>query len=104
MLNKLQQFEVALKIGASKTTLRERFRFTKNEKSRNVAMKRIRDGTERLGRLFGMSTAIFDHQSCASRRKTPDRRMRRLSADLYAKMADKWPRTCSCRDRHVARL
>jgi hypothetical protein len=104
MLNRLRQFEVALKTEAITTTVRERFRFTRNEKTRNVAMKRIRDGIERLGRLLGMSTAMFDHQSRVSRRKTPDKRMRRLSADLYAKMADKSPRTCSCRAPHVARL
>jgi hypothetical protein len=67
-------------------------------------MKRIRDGVQRLERLLGPSTEMFDYRSRASRRKLPDKRMRRLSEDLYVKMVDKWPRACACRARHMVKL
>ena len=104
MLSKLEQFKQALDSGAVSTSFCDRVLFTKNEKSRNVAMHRIQDGIQKLERFLGATTEIFDQQSRASRRRAPATRRRRLSEALYKKMALKWPESCTCRVRHVARL
>jgi hypothetical protein len=104
MLQRLSQFKETLENGGASKSLREKFRFTRNEKTRSVAMKRIHEGILTLERLLGPSTEMFDHQSRATRRRTPATRTRRMSEELYRKMASKWPRACSCRGRHMAKL
>jgi hypothetical protein len=104
MLERLARFKTSLEKGEASKSMREKFRFTRNEKTRNVAMKRIHDGVSNLERLLGSSMEMFDHQNRSSRRKTPVTRTRRLSDELYKKMASKWPRSCSCCSGHMARL
>jgi hypothetical protein len=104
MLQRLERFRKLLEQGSASKTLREKLRFTRNERTRNVAMKRIHDGVLNLERLLGSTTEIFDHQSRASRRRTPVTRTRRFSEDLYKKMEKKWSRSCSCRTGHTALL
>jgi hypothetical protein len=101
MLQRLRRLEEKIKNDEASKSAREKFRFTRNEKTRIVAMKRIHDGVLKLERLLGSSTEIFDHQSRASRRRTPASRMRRLPEELFKKLASKWP--CSCNARHLVR-
>ncbi|CAN9419644.1 unnamed protein product [Alternaria alternata] len=102
MLQRLHRLEERIETGKASKSAREKFRFTRNEKTRNVAMKRIQDGVWKLERLLGSSTEIFDHQSRAARRRTPANRMKRLPEELFRKLASKWP--CSCNARHLAKL
>jgi hypothetical protein len=102
MLQRLHRFAETIEKSQATKSPREKFRFTRNEQTRNVAMKRIRDGVRNLERLLGSSTEIFEQQRRISRRKTPADRMRRLPEELFRKLASKWP--CSCRTRHLAKL
>jgi hypothetical protein len=104
MLSKLHRFKKAVEIDDVPGNVFSRMRFTKNEKSRTVALHRIQRGTLKLERMVGTTTELFDHQSRASQKRTPGSRARRYSEALYKKLASKWPRACSCSNRHVARL
>jgi hypothetical protein len=105
MLIKLEQFKKSLDSGETKSSLRERIRFTKNEQSRSVALRKIQSGTEKLERLLGGSTELFDERRRAARRiRVPSKRTRRHSEDLYNKLAPKWPRTAVCQTEHRTRL
>lgn len=106
MLSKLEYFKTALEAGEVSSTMSSRLYFTKNEKSRAVAMHRIQSGTKKLERLLGTTMDLFDQQSRASRKRAPSTRTRRYSDALYRKLAIKWPRipTGSSQTRHVARL
>lgn len=105
MLSKLQKFKKAAEKDDVPGDLFSRIRFTKNEKSRTVALHRIQNGTLKLERMLGTSTELFDQQSRAQKR-TPGSRARRYSEALYRKLASKWPRVCSCPTptRYMARL
>ncbi|KAL9623532.1 MAG: hypothetical protein Q9160_002213 [Pyrenula sp. 1 TL-2023] len=90
-------------------TLRElyqRLRFTKNERSRTVALHRIRVGNENLERLIRGSLKLVKNERRASlaKKATPRTRIRRFSGPLYDKMAGKWPKSCDCHGQHEARL
>ncbi|CAN9376892.1 unnamed protein product [Alternaria alternata] len=102
MLQRLRHLEGRVENGKASKSTREKFRFTRNEKTRSVAMKRIQDGVLKLERLLGSSTEIFDHQRRAARRKTPANRIRRLPEEVFRKLASKWP--CPCNARHLAKL
>lgn len=102
MLQRLRRLEEKIKNGDASKSAREKFRFTQNDRTRNVAMKRIQEGVWKLERLLGSSTEIFEHQNRAARRKTPANRMKRLPEELFKKLASKWP--CSCNARHLAKL
>ncbi|CAN9219834.1 unnamed protein product [Alternaria alternata] len=88
MLQRLRHLEGRVENGKASKSTREKFRFTRNEKTRSVAMKRIQDGVLKLERLLGSSTEIFDHQRRAARRKTPANRIRRLPEEVFRKLAN----------------
>jgi hypothetical protein len=101
MLQGLRRLEERIDNGEASKSAPEMFRFTRNEKTRCVAMKRIHDGVLKLEQLLGSSTEIFDHSRRATRRKIPANRMRRFPEELSKKLEDKWP--CSCNAQHKAR-
>jgi hypothetical protein len=102
MLQGLRRLEERIDNGEASKSAPEMFRFTRNEKTRCVAMKRIHDGVLKLEQLLGSSTEIFDHSRRATRRKIPANRMRRFPEELSKKLEDKWP--CSCNAQHKARM
>lgn len=105
MFAKLQAFQLAVDQGQAPSDFRDRLKFTKNEKSRKVAMHRIRDGNQKLERLLRGSVSVSSRPARQPRRKIPPTRTRRFSESLYNKMAGKWPRVpCECQASHEARL
>jgi len=102
MLQRLRDFAETIEKKEAKKSAREKFRFARNEQTRNVAMKRIREGVRHLERILGSSTEIFEHQRRVARRRTPADRMKKLPEELFRKLASKW--SCSCRTRHLAKL
>ena len=102
MLQKLRRFEQAIRNDEASNSVRARFRFARNEKTRNVAMKRIHNGVRNLERLLNSSMEIFNYRVCPSHQEFPANRTRRLPEALFKKMASKWP--CSCNVLHSARL
>lgn len=102
MLQKLRRFEQAIRNDEASNSVRARFRFARNEKTRNVAMKRIHNGVRNLERLLNSSMEIFNYRVCPSHQEFPANRTRRLPEALFKKMASKW--LCSCNVLHSARL
>jgi len=102
MLHRLHRFAETIKSDEATKSAREKFRFARNEQTRKVAMKRIREGVRTLELVLGSSTEIFEQQQHTPRKKTPVDRMRRLPEELFRKLASKW--SCSCRTRHLAKL
>ena len=108
MFAKLESFKLAIENGETKQALWSRFRFTKNEHTRKVAMIRIIDGNKKLERLLQGSLLLRpqgdDGQLYLKKDGTPSTRTRRFSVHLYHKMAGKWPTSCDCKCEHQARL
>jgi hypothetical protein len=102
MLQKLRRFEQMISNGEAPNSIRARFRFARNERTRRVAMRHIHDGVKTLERLLNSSAEIFDYQNGSSLHKVPDTRTRRFPEDLFVRLADKW--SCACSTRHLARL
>ncbi|KAH7066387.1 hypothetical protein BKA63DRAFT_571758 [Paraphoma chrysanthemicola] len=104
MLSKLEHFKRALDNKELPSSIRKRFRFTGNEKSRTVALDKIQRGTTKLERLLGPSMEIYDQPSRKSRKKATARRTRRHSEELYKKLSSKWPKSGADRMRHKTKL
>ncbi|KAF2092427.1 hypothetical protein NA57DRAFT_62435 [Rhizodiscina lignyota] len=101
---KLRHFKAQIDDGEMTQSLRKRFQFTRNEKSRKVAMIRIQDANKKLERLL-RGSMLPEHN--VKRRPglimQQSRRLRRLSEPLFNTMAREWPKTCEC-GQHEARL
>ncbi|KAK5457292.1 hypothetical protein LTS15_005073 [Exophiala xenobiotica] len=105
MFTKLETFRVDMNQGVSRTTLSDRFRFTRNEMSRRVAMKRIRDANKMLERLLHTSvlSEIYEVQRPIPK-KAERGRLRRMSEPLFRKIADKLATACDTHNLHEAKL
>lgn len=89
MLHQLRDFAETIEMKEAKKLAREKLRFARNEQTRNVAMKRIREGVRHLERILGSSTEIFEHQRRVARRRTPaDRMCGRLGWHLGLQMSE----------------
>jgi len=104
MLSKLEKFKQALDRGETPGSLRDRFHFTRHEKSRSVALRRIHKGIKGLERLLGPSTEMFDLQNRVCRKTPPAKRIRRFSDELYKKLARYWPNGNTGQPQHMTRL
>lgn len=106
MFAKLETFKLAMKRGETKGLARSRFRFTKNDHTRKVALHRIIDGNKKLERLLqgSLRTHSDDGHFYLKKNGTPPTRTRTFSVHLYNKMAGKWPTSCECNCEHQARL
>lgn len=105
MLSRLERFRQAMNSGVAKTTLRDRFRFTRNEKSWVVAMAKIREANKSLERLLQTSLLINVHEFHRPTPKKPRReRLRRMSEPLYGKIVGKLTTACDTHNLHEARL
>ena len=105
MFSRLESFQDAMIRGIATSTLRERFRFTRNEKSRLVALTKISEATKSLERL--VQTSILGNlsdQHRPPRRKAHKDRLRRMSEPLYRRFADKLMTACDTHRSHEARL
>jgi hypothetical protein len=105
MFTKLETFRVDMKQGVARTTLSDRFRFTRNEMSRRVAMKKIRDANKMLERLLqtSMLSEIYEVQR-PNPKKAERGRLRRMSEPLFKKIADKLATACDTHNLHEAKL
>jgi len=105
MFERLERFKHAIDRGEAVTGLLDRFRFTRNERSRLVAMVKIREANQKLERLVHTSvlSSISGFHRPSPSRPRPER-LRRMSEPLYKKMAGKLSNACESHNRHEARL
>jgi hypothetical protein len=105
MFERLEHFKQAIDTGEAVTGLRDRFRFTRNDKSRLVAMVKIREYNQKLERLVHTSVlSSINEFHRPPPRKPRAERLRRMSEPLYKKIAGKLSTTCESHNRHEARL
>ncbi|KAL9113632.1 MAG: hypothetical protein Q9227_002370 [Pyrenula ochraceoflavens] len=108
MFAKLDTFKLAIENGETKKALCSRLQFTKNKRTRQVALLNISDGNKKLERLLQGSLLLRpqsdDGQLYLKKNGTPPTRTRKFSVHLYDKMAGKWPTSCDCPCEHQARL
>lgn len=105
MFAKLTAFRQGMENGQTAGDWKECLRFTKNERTRTVALHKIHGANKNLERLLrGSGMLIKSEQQPPPKRSTPPTRTRRFSSALYDTMAGKWPNTCECHRRHEARL
>ena len=102
---KLEYFKRQIDAGEATNTLRKKFLFTRNEKSRTVALRRIQKANKTLERLLrGPMLSVSNPARRPGPRKPHATRLRRLSEPLFNKIARKWPKGCECNCQHEARL
>ncbi|KIX10282.1 uncharacterized protein Z518_01364 [Rhinocladiella mackenziei CBS 650.93] len=104
MFDRLERFKQSIDSGVATTTLRERFRFTRNERSRLVAMGKIREYNQKLERLLHGSLLPRGGESRPTRKRPRPQRLRRMSEPLYRKIVDKLSTACESHKQHEARL
>lgn len=106
MFARLESFRCSVDAGNAATPLRERLRFTRHEKSRSVAMGRIKDASQKLHLLFQTSilSNINSYQRSPLTPRPRPERLRRISEPLYRKMARKLSDACGSHNQHEARL
>ena len=105
MFIKLEVFRTAMREGTARATLSERFKFTRNEQSRSVALTKIRTANKQLEQLVLISLVaeIYDQQRPVPK-GTEKERLRRMSEPLFRKIADKLTVACETHNLHEARL
>jgi hypothetical protein len=104
MYTRLENFSASMKKGTAKATLIERFKFTRNEKSRVVAITKIREANKNMERLLQTSLMeIIHEQHRPISRRTRQGRLRRMSEPLHKKIVDKLG-ACDKHNLHEARL
>ena len=105
MFERLERFREAIERGEAVTTLRERFRFTRNDRSRFVAMLKIGEYNLKLERLVHSSvlSSVADIHRPPIKKPRAER-LRRMSEPLYKKIAGKISTSCESHNRHEARL
>jgi len=101
---------MAAKDPGTKTSLLERLRFTKHEKTRRVAMKKIHDCNSTLSTLV-VSHMLLNNQGNQNAEKhsattmpLPLAKSEKFFESLYKVLASGWPKGCCNQFRHEARL
>ena len=104
LFTRLEQLRNTIVNDTVSSTLTERFKFTKNDKTRTWALSRIRDSNKKLERLLRGSLLHESNEIQKLKSKRPKAaRLRRFSEPVYDKMATKWPKADDCH-HHQARL
>ena len=105
MLAKLESFRDDMSRGIARASLVERFKFTRDERGRLVAMAKIREANRNLERLLLSSFIgeMYDQQRSIPMGRGRER-LRRMSEPLFRKLDDKLNVPCPIHGVHEARV
>lgn len=106
MYKLLGDFEKSRIDGSTASTFRDRFKFFRKEKSRNICLVNLRTWRERLGSIVGRALRKTEDRkkamSATPGPKGPSPKLRALSQRLVTALWECW--SCDCQDRHEARF
>lgn len=103
MYQKLKEFGASRASGQTSSSFRERFKFWKREKDRNVCIRNLRTWNKRLLRLTDDARRQpAGRNTLRAHRKAPSSQLRVLCQRVYSALYKCW--SCSCSKRHEAKF